>query len=103
MSLLVYNGLRIAEVLGCDVESFTHQRGHRVLRIVRNGGKKVAIVYQEDAYGKFGAEFAQKLSKDLGFTVVESVAMLIAFIYVVLNLIADLLVMLLVQKLREPA
>ncbi len=42
-------------------------------QIVRNGGKKVAIVYQEDAYGKFGAEFAQKLSKDLGFAVVESV------------------------------
>lgn len=42
-------------------------------QIVRNGGKKVAIVYQEDAYGKFGAEFAQKLSKDLGFTIVESV------------------------------
>lgn len=39
MSLLVYNGLRIAEVLGCDVEAFTHQRGHRVLRIVRKGGK----------------------------------------------------------------
>lgn len=42
-------------------------------QIVRNGGKKVAIVYQEDAYGKFGAEYAQKLSKDLGFAVVESV------------------------------
>jgi hypothetical protein len=39
VSLLVYNGLRIAEVLACDVESFTHQRGHRVLRIVRKGGK----------------------------------------------------------------
>jgi len=36
VSLLVYNGLRIAEVLACDVESFTHQRGHRVLR---EGGK----------------------------------------------------------------
>lgn len=42
-------------------------------QIVRNGAKKVAIVYQEDAYGKFGAEFAQKLSKDVGFTIVESV------------------------------
>ena len=41
--------------------------------IVRNGARKVAIVYQEDAYGKFGAEFAQKLSKDLGFTIVESI------------------------------
>lgn len=39
VSLLVYNGLRIAEVLACDVEAFTHQRGHRVLRIVRKGGK----------------------------------------------------------------
>ena len=26
VSLLVYNGLRIAEVLACDVEAFTHQR-----------------------------------------------------------------------------
>jgi len=39
VSLLVYNGLRIAEVLACDVERFTHQRGHRVLRITRKGGK----------------------------------------------------------------
>jgi integrase len=39
LSLLIYNGLRIDEVLACDVEAFTHQRGHRVLRIVRKGGK----------------------------------------------------------------
>jgi peptide/nickel transport system permease protein len=36
-------------------------------------------------------------------SVVESVAMLIAIVYVVLNLLADLIVMLLVPKLREPA
>jgi len=36
-------------------------------------------------------------------TVVQSVAMLIAVVYVVLNLLADLVVMLLVPKLREPA
>ena len=42
-------------------------------QIVAKGAKKVAIIYQEDAYGKFGSEFAQKLSKDLGFTIVESV------------------------------
>jgi branched-chain amino acid transport system substrate-binding protein len=42
-------------------------------QIVRSGTKKVAIVYQEDAYGKFGAEFAQKISKDIGFTVVEAI------------------------------
>ena len=39
ISLLVYNGLRISEALACDIEHLTHQRGHRVLRIVRKGGK----------------------------------------------------------------
>src|SRR5664279_3250630 len=39
VSLLVYNGLRIDEALRCDVEDFTHQRGHRVLRITRKGGR----------------------------------------------------------------
>jgi peptide/nickel transport system permease protein len=36
-------------------------------------------------------------------TMVQSIAMLIAVIYVLINLIADLIVMLLVPKLREPA
>ncbi|MDX6551980.1 MAG: peptide/nickel transport system permease protein [Gaiellales bacterium] len=36
-------------------------------------------------------------------TVVQTVAMLIAVVYVALNLVADLLVMLLVPKLREPS
>jgi peptide/nickel transport system permease protein len=36
-------------------------------------------------------------------TLVQSIAMLIAIVYVLLNLIADLLVFLLVPKLREPA
>ena len=39
ISLLVYNGLRIAEVLACDIDDLSHQRGHRVLRITRKGGK----------------------------------------------------------------
>ena len=36
-------------------------------------------------------------------TVVQSVAMLIAIVYVLVNLVADLIVLLLVPKLREPA
>jgi peptide/nickel transport system permease protein len=35
-------------------------------------------------------------------TLVQSVAMLIAVVYVAINLAADLIVMLLVPKLREP-
>jgi branched-chain amino acid transport system substrate-binding protein len=38
----------------------------------KNGAKKLAVIYQEDAYGKFGSEYAQKLSKELGFQVVET-------------------------------
>ncbi len=38
------------------------------------GAKRVGVVYQEDAYGKFGVEFAQKISSELGFQVVESVS-----------------------------
>jgi branched-chain amino acid transport system substrate-binding protein len=40
---------------------------------VKNGAKKIAVIYQEDAYGKFGSDYAQKLSKDLGFTVVDTI------------------------------
>jgi hypothetical protein len=39
VSLRVYNGLRIDEALRCDIEDFTYQRGHRVLRITRKGGR----------------------------------------------------------------
>jgi integrase/recombinase XerD len=39
VSLLVYNGLRIDEALRCDVDDLTYQRGHRVLRITRKGGR----------------------------------------------------------------
>jgi branched-chain amino acid transport system substrate-binding protein len=41
---------------------------------VKKGAKRIGIVYQEDAYGKFGAEYAQKLSSELGFTVAETVS-----------------------------
>jgi peptide/nickel transport system permease protein len=36
-------------------------------------------------------------------TLVQSVAMLIAIVYILLNLLADLIVMLLVPKIREPS
>jgi branched-chain amino acid transport system substrate-binding protein len=37
------------------------------------GAKRIGVIYQEDAYGKFGNDYAQKLSNDLGFKVVESI------------------------------
>jgi branched-chain amino acid transport system substrate-binding protein len=41
---------------------------------VKKGAKRVGIIHQEDAYGKFGAEYTQKLSAELGFTVAETVS-----------------------------
>jgi integrase/recombinase XerD len=40
VSLLSYNGLRIAEALAADVDDYTWQRSRRVLRITRKGGRR---------------------------------------------------------------
>jgi hypothetical protein len=44
VALLALNGLRISEALGADVEDLGVDRGHRTLRIVRKGGKRVTIL-----------------------------------------------------------
>jgi len=41
--LLAMNGLRISEALGADASDLDTERGHRVLRITRKGGKKSTI------------------------------------------------------------
>ena len=40
ITLLAYNGLRIDEALSADIDDYTYQRGHRVLRITRKGRKR---------------------------------------------------------------
>lgn len=39
VTLLLNNGLRISEALACDVEHLGYDRGHRILRLHRKGGK----------------------------------------------------------------
>jgi branched-chain amino acid transport system substrate-binding protein len=41
---------------------------------VKNGAKRVAIIYQEDPFGKLGMEYAQKLAGELNFEVTEAVS-----------------------------
>jgi site-specific recombinase XerD len=41
--LLAMNGLRISEALGADVTDLDTERGHRVLRITRKGGKGATV------------------------------------------------------------
>jgi site-specific recombinase XerD len=43
ISLLAMNGLRISEALGTDIDDLDIDRGHRTLRVVRQGGKQVTI------------------------------------------------------------
>jgi site-specific recombinase XerD len=40
---LAMKGLRISEALGADIDDLDFDRGHRTLRIVRQGGKQVTI------------------------------------------------------------
>jgi peptide/nickel transport system permease protein len=62
----------------------------------------VIVVETVFAYPGIGSQLVSAV-QNRDITLVESIAMLIAIIYVVINLVADLIVMLLVPKLREPA
>ncbi len=39
VSVLIFCGLRISEALGADVRDYSHDQGHRVLKVTRKGGK----------------------------------------------------------------
>ena len=62
----------------------------------------VIVVETVFAYPGLGSQLVNAV-QNRDVTAVQSIAMLIAVVYVVINLLADLIVMLLVPKLREPA
>jgi peptide/nickel transport system permease protein len=62
----------------------------------------IIVVENVFAYQGIGSQLVSAVM-DRDVTVIQSIAMLIAIIYVAINLLADLAVMLLVPKLREPA
>jgi peptide/nickel transport system permease protein len=62
----------------------------------------VIIVETVFAYPGLGSQLVSSVS-NRDVTMVQSIAMLIAVVYVLINLVADLIVLLLVPKLREPA
>ena len=53
ISLLALNGLRISEALGADIESMGMDRGHRMMAIVRKGGKHVTIPSRSERAGRW--------------------------------------------------
>lgn len=44
VALLAHNGLRIGEALAANVEDLNTERGHRILRITRKGGRRATVV-----------------------------------------------------------
>jgi site-specific recombinase XerD len=43
ISLLALNGLRVTEAIGADIERLGLERGHRILVVLRKGGKTVTV------------------------------------------------------------
>jgi integrase/recombinase XerD len=43
VALLLLNGLRVSEVLNADADDLDTERGHRVLRITRKGGRRAMV------------------------------------------------------------
>jgi integrase/recombinase XerD len=75
LTLLAHTGLRIGEALSRDVEHLGHDRGHRILRLERKGGRGDATVLTApvtralDAYldgRNSGPIFITKASKRMG-------------------------------------
>jgi site-specific recombinase XerD len=58
VSALLYTGARVSELLGADVEDLGTDRGHRVLRVRRKGGKIQALALPAPAAGRIDAYLA---------------------------------------------
>src|SRR5947209_2820635 len=43
VALLLLNGLRISEAVGADIEDLDIERGHRVLKVTRKGGRTALV------------------------------------------------------------
>jgi integrase/recombinase XerD len=58
VSALLYTGARVSELLGADIEDLGADRGHRVLRVRRKGGKIQALALPAPAASRIDAYLA---------------------------------------------
>jgi len=58
VAALLFTGARISELLGADIEDLGTDRGHRVLRVRRKGGKIQALALPAPAASRIGAYLA---------------------------------------------
>jgi Phage integrase family len=57
---LLYTGARVSELLGADIEDLSTDRGHRVLRVRRKGGKIQALALPAPAASRIDAYLARR-------------------------------------------
>jgi integrase/recombinase XerD len=60
ITTLLYTGARISELLGADIEDLGIDRGHRVLRVRRKGGKTQALALPAPAADRIDAYLASR-------------------------------------------
>jgi integrase/recombinase XerD len=58
VAVLLFTGARISEVLSADIEDLGTDRGHRVLRVKRKGGKVQSLVLPAPALARIDAYLA---------------------------------------------
>jgi site-specific recombinase XerD len=58
VSALLFTGARVSELLGADIEDLGTDRGHRVLRVRRKGGKLQALALPAPAAARIDAYLA---------------------------------------------
>jgi integrase/recombinase XerD len=64
VAVILYTGARVSEVVGAAVEDLGADRGHRVLRVTRKGGKRQALVMPSPAATRLDAYLVTR--SDLG-------------------------------------
>ena len=60
VATLLFTGARVSELLGADIEDLGTDRGHRVLRVRRKGGKVQALALPVPAAGRIDAYLADR-------------------------------------------
>ena len=60
VAVLLYQGLRVSELCGIDVEDLSSQRGHRVVRLRRKGGEEQDQAIAPPAAGCLDAWLAER-------------------------------------------
>jgi site-specific recombinase XerD len=60
VAVLMFTGARVSEITGADIEDLGTDRGHRVLRVTRKGGKRQALGLPAPAADRLDAYLATR-------------------------------------------